>query len=87
MSKERENDKDITITPKPSQSPLVIMKDMFKSLLSNNQKLMDILFDLLSSSDIKVANDTWELLTILPLNMSLKTSLEKLQIENEVNFC
>ncbi len=62
------------------------MKDMFKSLLSNNQKLMDILFDLLSSSNTKVANDTWELLAILPLNTNLKTSLENLQIENEVSF-
>lgn len=45
---------------------------------------MDTLFDLLSSNNLKVANDTWDLLSILPPNKSLKTAFEKLNIENEV---
>lgn len=46
---------------------------------------MDTLFELLSNSNFKVANDTWELLTILPPNKNIRTAFEKLSIESEVN--
>lgn len=72
------------VTPKSSQSAISVTKDKFKVLLSSNQKLMDILFDLLSSSNFKVAKDTWELLSILPQSKSLKTYFEKLSIGSEV---
>ena len=44
---------------------------------------MDILYQLLSSSNIKIANDLWELLSFLPTNRRLKAELEKPTIDSE----
>ncbi len=44
---------------------------------------MDLLFELLGSTNTKVVNDIWELLSFLPVNRNLKGLLEKLNIDSE----
>ena len=47
---------------------LSAMKDKFKSFISNNQKISDVLFDKLSDNNEKIVKEVWEVLKLLPVN-------------------
>ena len=47
---------------------------------------MDVLFELLGSTNQKIVNDIWELFSFLPVNRNLKNILEKLPIESEESW-
>ena len=42
---------------------------------------MDILFDFLSTTDTKMGEDLWEILTLLPINNNIKNQIEKLNVD------
>lgn len=83
IESEKGKEKEVFISIRPSSSAGLTHKDKFKNVLINNQRIMDILFDLLGSSNSKIVNDIWEILGYLPFNRSLRSSFEKLAIENE----
>ena len=53
-------------------------KDKFKLQMANNAKFTDTLFELLSSSNVTLVEEVWQILTSLPLNKNLRTQIEKL---------
>ena len=56
---------------------LSAMKDKFKSFISNNQKISDVLFDKLSDNNEKIVKEVWEVLKLLPVNKNVRKRIEK----------
>jgi hypothetical protein len=81
--RDKDREKDIIINLRSSSATTSTLKERFKIMLADNQRIMDVLFELLSSNNSKVVNDIWEILSFLPINRSIKIMFEKLPIEND----
>ena len=62
------------------------MRDKFKSIISNNPKIMKILFELLSTSDAKIGEDLWDIVTFIPINNNIKNQIETLSVDGSEVF-
>lgn len=54
-----------------------MLKEKFKSFISNNQKISDVLFDKLSDPNEKIVKEVWDVLKLLPVNKNVRKRIEK----------
>jgi len=73
----RDKDYDIFVILNKYSNQLNLMKDKFKTIVANNQKISDILFDKLSEPNDKIVKEVWEVLKLLPINKNVRKRIEK----------
>ena len=77
--KDPKRERDLIVNPTKNTSQ-VLPRERFKLTISNNQKVMDVLFELLSGSNMRMVENVWEILSYLPVNKQVKSQIEKPQL-------
>ena len=71
------------IKKKPNRHNLITQ---LKSDLSNNEQIIDVLFGLLSISNLNAGEAVWELIQFLPVNSKTKNDIIQLNIDGTEVF-
>ena len=82
--RDKENEVDLIIQiNKKKENRLLIISNL-KNNLSNDQEVIDKLFDLLSNTtNVETGEAVWELIKFLPTNSKVKDTILKLNINSE----
>ncbi len=83
---DKDKEREIRINKRPQNPTNATIREKFKTVFINKQQVMDILYDLLGSTNSKIVSDIWELLSSLPFNKKLRNTFEVLPVETEKDW-